>query len=466
MAAPKQKVYGLLAEYGSPEDLMRACEVVRDSGYKHWDSHTPFPIHGIERHMGIKMTILPWLALGGGLTGMVIALLLQWYTNAYDYPFVISGKPIFSLPANIPVTFELTILLAAFGTFFGMLALNNLPELFHPLFRKKRFLTATSHGFFLSIEAKDELFDDEITQHLLSTKTPAVAVELCHDNADTNDVVPPWLFSIAAIGLCVALVPFALAAKARHTKSADPAFHVIPDMDWQPYYRAQSQNPVFADQRAMRPDMPGTVARGELQDDDHMYRGLDGGAWATQFPGDIDVDAATMDHGQERYNIYCAPCHGISGRGDGMVSVRAESLQEGTWVQPTDLHQPYLHGQPVGQLFNTITHGIRNMPPYGPIIPPEDRWAIIMYVRALQRSQAAQVQDVPADRRSGLPVMPAPGATRAGDAPADDAPAGGAPADGTEPIPGTRPYPATDSPNNTNPELPQPSDAPPAGGDR
>jgi mono/diheme cytochrome c family protein len=106
--------------------------------------------------------------------------------------------------------------------------------------------------------------------------------------------------------------------------------------------------------------------------------------------------------GQERFNIYCSPCHGLTGAGDGLVSRRADALQEGTWVPPLTFHGDQVRGRPVGHLFNTITHGIRNMPAYGAQIPAEDRWAIVAYVRALQRSQNATVADVPPDLRAGL----------------------------------------------------------------
>jgi len=109
--------------------------------------------------MGLKPSLLPYLAFGGGITGLGLGLLMQWWMNAVDYPYLISGKPIFSLPANIPVIFELTILLAAFGTFFGMLFVNRLPKYNHPVFESERFAKATDDKFFISIGAEDPLFD-------------------------------------------------------------------------------------------------------------------------------------------------------------------------------------------------------------------------------------------------------------------------------------------------------------------
>jgi hypothetical protein len=113
----------------------------------------------MDRAMGIRGTRLPWIVLGGGLTGLGLALLMQWWMNAVDYPFMISGKPFFGLPAAIPVTFELTVLFSALTTFFGMWGLNGMPRLHHPLFTSERFLRVTSDRFFIALEASDPKFD-------------------------------------------------------------------------------------------------------------------------------------------------------------------------------------------------------------------------------------------------------------------------------------------------------------------
>jgi len=169
-------LYGLLAEFADVRDLLRAAEAVRDAGYRRWDSFAPFAVHGINEAMGLRPSRLPWIVFGGGLAGTLAALALQWWTNAVDYPFLISGKPLFGLPAAIPVAFELTILFAAFAAFFGMFAANRLPELSHPLFARARFRRATTDRFFIVIEAADPRFDPVRTRELLEGLSP-VAVE-------------------------------------------------------------------------------------------------------------------------------------------------------------------------------------------------------------------------------------------------------------------------------------------------
>lgn len=163
------KVYGLLAEFDSVGPFLEAARRVRDAGYAKWDTYSPFPVHGIEQAMGMKRTLLPFLVLGGGLTGATVGVLMQWWMNAYDYKLIISGKPFWSIPANIPVIFELTVLLSAFGAVFGMLALNKLPELHHPLFTSERFHRVTTDKFFIAIEASDPRFKLEDTKQFLAS---------------------------------------------------------------------------------------------------------------------------------------------------------------------------------------------------------------------------------------------------------------------------------------------------------
>lgn len=168
-----------MVEFADVDSLVAACARVRDEGFKRWDAFTPFPVHGMDDAMGIRMTRLPWLSLAGGLAGATAGLLLQWYTNVYDYPFMVSGKPFFSLPANIPVIFELTVLFAALCTFIGMFVFNRLPSLYHPLFSSERFLKVTDDRFFIVVEAGDPLFDPAKTKEFLASLggEPVEAVE-------------------------------------------------------------------------------------------------------------------------------------------------------------------------------------------------------------------------------------------------------------------------------------------------
>ena len=171
---------GLLAEFNTVDEIFTAAARVRAAGYKIWDVHSPFPLHGIDAVIGIRATILPWLVLGGGITGGTCGLLLQWWCNAIDYPFLVSGKPFFSLPANIPIIFECTVLFSALTAVFGMLGLNRLPLLYNPIFKSARFKRVTNDKFFIWVDASDARFDEQTTTQFLSS-LGASAVERIED---------------------------------------------------------------------------------------------------------------------------------------------------------------------------------------------------------------------------------------------------------------------------------------------
>lgn len=179
-AAETPELIAVLAEFTTVDTVIAAARRLRIAGFTRWDTHSPFPLHGIDRAMGIRPTILPWMVLCGGLFGLFGALWLTWYTNAHDYPFLISGKPVWSLPANIPIIFECTILCSALTAVFGMLGLNRLPLLYNPLFKSERFRRVTNDRFFIVIDVTDPKFDLIKTPYALRA-LGAVAVEKVED---------------------------------------------------------------------------------------------------------------------------------------------------------------------------------------------------------------------------------------------------------------------------------------------
>jgi mono/diheme cytochrome c family protein len=222
-----------------------------------------------------------------------------------------------------------------------------------------------------------------------------------------------WIVFILVLGAVVSWLPLSIIAKRRFSTSDKPRISIFQDMAQQPKYRPQATSKIFADGRAMREPEPGTVAFGDVQEDDHYYRGYTLTESAQQqgqfvpiyykgFPKEVTVDENFIKRGQQRFNIYCAPCHGEDGYGQGTIHLRALELQQTTWVPPTSMHSDTVREREDGRLFYFITHGIRNMPSYGKQIPVKDRWAIVAYVRALQLSQNAPIQDVPADVRPTL----------------------------------------------------------------
>ncbi len=160
-------VYGIVAEFDETPKVFKAAQKVRDAGYSKWDVHSPFPVHDMEEAMGIKTTKLPLMAGGAAVTGVTIAVLLQWGTTAYLYPTVVQGKPFDAWQPFVPIMFELGVLLTAFMCIFGMLALNGLPRWHHPLFSHDRFARVSNDRFFIVIEATDPSFEPAKVKKLL-----------------------------------------------------------------------------------------------------------------------------------------------------------------------------------------------------------------------------------------------------------------------------------------------------------
>jgi hypothetical protein len=161
------KPYGVIAEFTTPAAAMHAAESVRDAGYTRWDVFTPFPVHGMDKAMGLKNSKVGWFAFVGGVTGYTTGMLMIWFMNALDYPILIGGKPMFSPFAAFPPSYELTILFGAFGALFGMLFLNRLPRLHHPLLKNRRFAQVTHDRFFVVIECSDPNYSERGTIRLL-----------------------------------------------------------------------------------------------------------------------------------------------------------------------------------------------------------------------------------------------------------------------------------------------------------
>ena len=161
------KAYGIIAEFETPADIMRAAEQVRDYGYRNWDVFTPFPVHGMDRAMGLKNSKVGWFSFLGGVTGYTSGMLMIWWMNAKDYPILIGGKPMFSPYGAFPPCYELTILLGSFGALLGMLFLNRLPRLHHPLLKHRRFALASHDRFFIVIETNDPKYSETDTRKLL-----------------------------------------------------------------------------------------------------------------------------------------------------------------------------------------------------------------------------------------------------------------------------------------------------------
>jgi hypothetical protein len=175
----------MLAEFDTARDVVHAAEKVRDAGYVRWDAHTPFPVHGMDKAMGLRDSRLGWIVIACALTGLTGAFVMMQWMNGIDYPTIVGDKPAGApgtLPSMVPILFELTVLLSAFGAILGMLALNRLPMHNHAVFESERFRDATDHKFFISVEAMDPKFDVDRTRALLEG-AHAAHVEVVEEEA-------------------------------------------------------------------------------------------------------------------------------------------------------------------------------------------------------------------------------------------------------------------------------------------
>ncbi len=442
------KAFGWMAEFQDENNLLVAARKVRDSGYTKTDAFTPFPVHGIDEALGIKPTILPFMVLCAGLTGLATALTMQWWMNGVDYMYIISGKPMGITPASIPVAFELTVLFSAFTSFLGMIGLNQLPRFSNPVFTNPRFDRATNDRFFLYVEATDKYYNRESVRELLAGTQPDSLEEVLEDT--TPSTLPRPILLTAMVVVIAGLIPAMIVLNMRAGYSTAPRLHVFFDMDFQPKKKPQQPTTIFADSRIMRPQVSGTIARGQLEEQDPFYLGYDPSKltmmekgsngllvssqtpsaqtpsaqdpsakptapatpmapataeapklpWIESLP--IEANEDNMKLGRLKFETYCAACHGYAGFGDGLVHKRADSLAQGYWLPPTSFHIDRVRAQPVGQIFNTITKGQGKMASYASSLTPKERWAIVLYVRALQRSRNAEMSDVPPEMVSKL----------------------------------------------------------------
>jgi mono/diheme cytochrome c family protein len=231
--------------------------------------------------------------------------------------------------------------------------------------------------------------------------------------------VPVWLSLVAVAFVIFTWLPISVALSARTDKAKrEPRVHIIQDMDNQVKYKAQDANPLFNDGRAQRGRIPGTIARGELMIDDVYHLGFSAPKagettpqFITGYPEQIqqklnnpESARAFLELGQTKFNITCAMCHGVDGQGNGPVNVRANELGAGQtgWVQPSNMVDAIRIARPNGHLYNTVNNGIRKMGGYGTQLSPDERWAVVAYVRTLQLAQSAPKSALTAEEAKGL----------------------------------------------------------------
>jgi mono/diheme cytochrome c family protein len=377
-----EKLYAVSAIYDTPNDIMTAASEVASRGYEKFDAFTPYPVHRLDSAMGIKYPLVGPIAFTGGILGCFLALLMMWWMGSKDYPNIIGGKPFFSLPPSIPITFEGTVLLTGFATIIGMLIiLNKLPKINTPISDTEFMRRVSSDKFGIVITADDKLFSESEVTALLKSLGASKVENIYYKPSNLTDKTPIFdkKFIMTLIGTA------AVTALVSYFTLNYVLYNVVP-FDWmwkQARINSQSQSLFFANKSGMREPVAGTVARGFMP---YEYKGLPDSAvklLANPLPSSKQV----LERGQDKFNIYCSPCHGYFGDGDGRMNNQ--------FPVPPSLHNNKVLNWKDGNIYHVITNGQNVMPSYESQISRDDRWAIIHYIRALQRAKNAKDEDLP-----------------------------------------------------------------------
>ncbi|HVS11947.1 MAG TPA: quinol:electron acceptor oxidoreductase subunit ActD [Planctomycetota bacterium] len=366
---------GLLAEYDNPADLVRGAASMRERGYRRLDAFTPYEVPGLAETLGVARTRLPLVTLVAAAVGGTLAYLIQWWTNAVAYPIPVGGRPLHAAPAFVPITFETAILFAGVATFLGVLVLSRLTRLWAPIDEIDGFERASVDRYWLAVDRRDPSFDPERTARELE------------DTGPLRVVGPPSRPSLGIVRclppLILVMLPFLAGCD---VAGPEPNFS-LERMIHQPRYDAWEASAVFADGKAMRDPPAGSVHAGSVLGPPALVEGRTDGRWVEQVVP--EVDAALLRRGRDRFEIYCAPCHGIDG--EAATSV-AQSMSLRT---PPPLVDGDARTLPPGRVFHVATYGYGLMPAYGHQLSIGDRWAVAAWVEVLRLRFGVPLESLP-----------------------------------------------------------------------
>jgi mono/diheme cytochrome c family protein len=374
-----KKVYGVTALFNKPDDIREAAEETVKAGYTKFDVNSPYPLHGIETAMKLKPSPIGFVTLFFGLFGAAFAFLFMTWVTSVDYKLIIGGKPFFTWPAFIPITFEVTVLSAALSTVGVLLFIMlRFPRTSHPLHDTDYMRAVSSDKFGLVITAIDPLFDEQKAKDFLS-RLGGNNIDTVYE--DTEEEKEIKVFSPKFIGALIITV--VVTAFATHFVLNELTYMQPFTWMWfQPKVVPQTPSTIFADGYSMRMPVEGTVARGFMP---YEYTGAPDSVLKL-LSNPLPTTKEVIERGKKEFGIYCSPCHGYYGQGDSRL--------RGQFPNPPTLHSDKVRNWTDANIYNVITNGQNVMPPYAKSIPRDDRWAIIHYIRVLQRSQNAPDSDL------------------------------------------------------------------------
>jgi len=374
----KIKIHSVGALFDTPNEITNAAKETVKAGYKKFDVNTPYPVHGMEKAMNIGTSMLGYITLFIGLSGAAFAFLAMYWISVYDYPLIVGGKPFFSWPAFIPITFEVTVLSSAIGTVAVMVALFfKFPNNSHAIHDTNYMKKVSADKFGVNIVAIDPLFDEAKVKAFLAG-IGGKEIETIYEPA----VKTVNVFDKRFIAL---LILIAIITSAATYFTLNKLLYVQPFtwMSEQHKVVPQSQNTMFPDGFGMRQPVEGTVARGFTP---YEFKGQTDSA-VKNLSNPLPFSREVIAKGKEKYDTYCSPCHGYYGKGDSRLN--------GQFPNPPTLYSDKVRNWGDGNIYHVIVSGQNVMPSYAKQLSKDERWSIIHYIRVLQRSQNAKDTDLP-----------------------------------------------------------------------
>lgn len=373
-------LYGYSGIFDTPNQITHAAEKAVEHGYTKFDVSTPYPLHGMNKAMNLKPSKLGYVAFVAGLSFAFTFVLLLWWMNAVDYPVVYGGKPFFSFPAYIPLVFEVLVLSASISTVLAMLfVFFKFPNNSHPLHGTEYMKAVSSDKYGMLIQADDPKFNEIDVKKYLESVHAVKIIPIYWDNDEINHkhkILEPKfiLFLVAVAILNSAMVYFVY----------NKVLYMVP-FNWmmdQQKQSAQQHSLIFSDGYGMRQPVEGTIARGYLP---YEYKGQPDLA-GQKLVNPIPVSKASLTLGQKKFDTYCSPCHDYHGTGNSRL--------RGQFPNPPSLHSEKVRTWSDGRIYAVITEGQNVMPSYATQLNPDERWAVINYIRALQRAMNAKESDL------------------------------------------------------------------------
>ncbi|MBI9072846.1 MAG: DUF3341 domain-containing protein [Melioribacteraceae bacterium] len=373
-------LYSYTGLFDTPDEIIGAASKTAEAGYTKFDVNTPYPVHGMDDAMKLPPSKLGYASLVFGLSGTIAAILLIVITTVVDYPNIIGGKPFFSLPAFIPIMFEITVLSASIATVVTMIIVFfKFPNNAHPMHDTDYMKAVSSSRYGVSIQADDKIFSEDQVKDFLNSIGAKDISPIYYDDEEIN-----FKHNVLDLKFIGGLFLLAIIVSGTTYFALNKLMYMTP-FNWmmeQDKAIVQSTSNFFEDGTNMRVPVEATIARNTKP---YKFKNDPEGA-AKFLVNPVPGNEKNLELGKKKFNIYCSPCHDNYGKG--------ESRLRGQFPNPPSLHSQKLRDWSDGRIYHVIMEGQNVMPSYSSQINETERWAIINYVRALQRSLNAKESDL------------------------------------------------------------------------